>query len=194
MKFKDIPMLTRSGSYEVNVPLDLLEDHIKRYQEEHEPGLQMNPDFQRGHIWTESQQVAYVEFFLRGGMSSRVIYLNNPIWGNFNKEGHKYIDFVLVDGLQRLTALLRFVRGELSVFGYRALPKGATRPGGKAGKVFFEDRLRMSSACDNLKININNLQTRKAVLQWYLEMNSGGTPHTTAELDKVRGMLEQEGK
>jgi hypothetical protein len=27
------------------------------------------------------------------------------------------------------------------------------------------------------------------VLQWYLELNSGGTPHTKEELDKVKKML-----
>ena len=30
-------------------------------------GLQFNPDFQRGHVWTEGQQIAFMEFLLKGG-------------------------------------------------------------------------------------------------------------------------------
>ena len=36
-----------------------------------------------------------------------------------------------------------------------------------------------------MKININDLPTRKDVLQWYLEMNSAGTPHTKEEINKA---------
>ena len=38
-------------------------------------GLQMQPWFQRQHVWTEDQQVAYIEFFLKGGISGRDIFL-----------------------------------------------------------------------------------------------------------------------
>ena len=43
------------------------------------------------------------------------------------------------------------------------------------------------------KLNINTLPTRAAVLQWYLEMNAGGTPHADAEIERVRGLLAAEG-
>ena len=193
MRFSDIPMLTAAGSYEVNVPLDMLDDHIRRYQEEGDsscPPLNLLPDFQRGHVWGRGQQIAYVEFFLRGGMTGRVIYLNYPAWGHFRsvKLGG-YREFVIVDGLQRLTALLAFVRGELPAFGCHCLPKG-TEP--KPGVVYFEDRVRMADANSNLKINVNNIKTREGVLRWYLEMNEGGTPHTQQELDKVRMMIQVE--
>lgn len=38
---------------------------------------------------------------------------------------------------------------------------------------------------------INDLQTEEEVLNWYLEMNSGGTVHTKEELDKVKHLLEE---
>ena len=41
-------------------------------------------------------------------------------------------------------------------------------------------------------MNINNLQTRKEVLQWYIELNSGGTVHTDAEIDRVKKLLRKE--
>lgn len=38
-------------------------------------GLQMQPWFQRQHVWTEDQQIAYIEFFLKGGISGRDVFL-----------------------------------------------------------------------------------------------------------------------
>jgi hypothetical protein len=193
MKYSDIPMMTRCGSYEPSHDLRFLESTIKTYTtgEPVHGNLDLNPDFQRGHVWTTQQRIAFMEFFLRGGMTGRVIYLNCPNWGTFEhipKGGYR--DFVIVDGLQRLTTLLMFVRGQLPVFGgVYVLPAG-TDP--EPGKEYFTEPMRMMGASGNLKININNLKTKDAVLRWYLEMNEGGTPHTRAELDKVRGMLAKE--
>ena len=51
-------------------------------------------------MWTEEQQIAWIEFFLKGGRTSRVIYLNKPSWHRSVPEG-AYDDYVCVDGLQR---------------------------------------------------------------------------------------------
>ena len=37
---------------------------------------------------------------------------------------------------------------------------------------------------------VNNLQTKKEVLQWYVDMNAGGTPHTNDEIERVRRMIQ----
>ena len=78
-----------------------------------------------------------------------------------------------VDGLQRLTAITRFVNNELRVFG---------RLYGE-----FKGRPRMNQ--DFIRVHINDLKTKKEVLTWYLEMNSGGTPHAQKELRRVSEML-----
>ena len=74
-KFRDIPRLIESH-YAVDYPLPYFVRWIA--EEEKEEGLQLNPDFQRGHVWTEPQQIAYVEFLLRGGKSGRDFYFNYP--------------------------------------------------------------------------------------------------------------------
>ena len=40
-------------------------------------------------------------------------------------------------------------------------------------------------------IRINDLQYEKDVLQWYIEMNEGGTPHTKEEIQKVKDMVSK---
>lgn len=170
INFNDIPKFTREGDWECNYPLDRLVNQIEEW--EREEGLQMNPDFQRGHVWTEEQQIKFVEYIIRGGSTGRVIYLNNPTWGSYRDS--EYSDAVCVDGLQRYTAIKRFIYNEIPVFGYYYKE--------------YDGHLRM---VNDMKINVNNLQTKAEVLSWYIEMNSGGTPHTEEELDKVRKMLKE---
>ena len=80
--FKDIPQFTY-GSYEVDIHIRHLERMLKSYEEDY--NLELNPDFQRGNVWTEEQQIKFVEFFLRGGKSARIIYFNIGEW-SFNKK------------------------------------------------------------------------------------------------------------
>jgi hypothetical protein len=41
---------------------------------------------------------------------------------------------------------------------------------------------------------VNDLRTRKEVLQWYLDLNTGGTIHTSDEIEKVKRLLAAETK
>ena len=168
MKFSDIPQLTSIGNYQINVPLESLKRTIEMYIQE--DNLQLCPDFQRGHVWCQEQQIAFVEFLLKGGKSANVIYLNHPGWMR-DFEG----DFCCVDGLQRLTACLKFLNNELKVFGHYYKE--------------FEGKLSRNIG---LIINVNNLKTRAEVLKWYIEFNSGGTIHTEKEIDKVKELLKKE--
>ena len=59
-RFQDIPKFTDVGHYAVDYPFHSLVAYLEREVEE--SGLQLNPEFQRGHVWTKKQQVAYMEF------------------------------------------------------------------------------------------------------------------------------------
>lgn len=171
-KFKDIPRLI-TANYAVDYPLPHLVKWIEREQQE--AGLQLNPDFQRGHVWTEMQQIAYIEFLLRGGKTGRDVYLNNPEWHHKRPESD-YKDYVCVDGLQRITAISKFINNAIPVFG--TLYKD------------FEDKL--SSIHDTIRVHINDLPTKRDVLQWYIEMNEGGTPHSKEEIERVKCLMNED--
>lgn len=173
MKFSDIEQVTSEGNYQINVPLVDLSYIINRWVDDEYYQLQMCPDFQRGHVWSRKQKILFVENVLRG-VKPGIVYFNKPSWGG--RALDDYDDFVCVDGLQRVTALLDFVDNELPAFGhlYRE----------------FEDNLKV---CYDIIVNINNLKTRKEVLQWYIELNSYGTPHTKEEIQRVKSLLELEG-
>jgi len=167
-RFQDIPQFTKQGSWECDFQLDGLWHQVVKWQEE--DGLDLDPYFQRAHVWTESQQIAWLEFFLRGGKSGRVLFFNHPGWFRDWKGTP-----VIVDGKQRLEAIRRFIHDEIRVFG--------------SLRSEFTDTLRMTHT---MKLNMNDLRTRAEVLQWYVEFNSGGTPHTIEEIDRVRELLAKE--
>lgn len=174
--FKDIKQLTRDGSWEADFHIDFFIDFIDKKCKTQ--GLDIDPEFQRDHVWTEQQQINFVEFFLQGGKTGRVIYLNYPSFMK-NEKKSGYNDFVLVDGKQRLQAIRRFYNNEIMAFGRTCK------------ELFPNDRFMLAQS---MKININTLQTYAEVLKWYLDMNSGGTIHTPEELNKVRNLLAKEQK
>ena len=174
MKFDDITRFVEEGTYNINVPITQLKQTLDSYAKKF--GLEMNPDFQRGHVWTRAQQSSYLEFFYRGGTSARTIFFNDPRFPSGHcKEGCTNKNMVLVDGLQRLTAHLDFLDNKVPIFG-----------------VFFKDfEDEPSIAEHSLIFNVNGLQKRSEVLQWYLEMNSGGTVHSEEELLRVQGLIDK---
>lgn len=166
MKFRDIKPFTRDGNYSVQVSLSYLEKHLADWASA--GNLDLDPDFQRAHVWDEARQVAFVEYLLRGGKASREIRFNCAGWMH---DFHGTVE--LVDGKQRLEACLRFLRGEIPAFGYVI---GA-----------YEDRPNL---LQGLTFYVNDLETRREVLQWYLDLNTGGVVHTSDEIEKVKKLLE----
>jgi hypothetical protein len=172
MRFRDIPQFTKAARYGVDVDWHYLENHLTGWAE-YPNGIDLDPDFQRAHVWSEGQQRAYVEHVLRGGWASRQILFNCIGWNTLSECG----PIVLVDGKQRLEAVRKFLRNELSIFeGYK--------------RNDFTDRLNPLTA--SFRICVNDLPSREAVLKWYLELNTGGTPHSDTDIDKVQQMLEAE--
>lgn len=170
MHINQIERLKDFGNYSSDVQLKYFLDTIEKFQVQ--DGLVLVPDFQRGHVWTKKQQIAFVEFILRRGKTSPFLF-NHPGWIKAF-EG----EFVCVDGLQRLTALSLFLDNKLKVFNghYRKDIEG------------IDTHLKRIY----VSYYINDLKTRADVLEWYLELNYGGTVHSTKELSRVRELLTQE--
>ena len=156
--------MTRAN-YAVDIDWDFLESWLLSLG----GGQKINydPDYQRDHVWTEEQQIAYVEFRLRGGHSGGKLYWNSPNMYKVNA----LVD--LVDGKQRLTAVLRFLRNEIPCLGcfYKD----------------FEGPLRLTGTTA-FRMCVNDLKTRGEVIQWYLDLNAG-IAHTDEEIIRVKGLL-----
>ena len=172
MRYRDIKPFTRLSRYSVNVPWTYLEPWLAE-QTEH-CALELDPEFQRAHVWDDIKRSRYIEYVLREGHSSKDIYFNCP---NYVGGGGATGTMVLVDGKQRFEAVRKYLNNDLPAFGI--LMKD------------MDDSLR-SLTGPGFLLHINDLQTHTEVLQWYLDLNEGGVAHTEDELSKVRAMLMKE--
>lgn len=169
MRYKDIKQFPRCN-YQVTVDWSSLQFQLDWMSRDYVADF--DPDFQRGHVWTAKQQRSYCEYILRGGTSGKDLYFNCPNWENGSTEG----EFTLVDGKQRIRAVLRFLNDEIKIF--------------DTYHKDFEGKLR-GMLC-NFTWHVAAIETRAELLEWYLDFNSGGTDHESEELDRVRELLRLE--
>ena len=162
-----------NGNYRVCHFLNDLKRTVDRYIQEY--NLNLDPDFQRTHVWNTEQRILYVEFLLKGGKSNP-IYFNCINWMGYEELG----EFVIVDGKQRLTSILMFLNNEFPV-----LKELDSEEIGYYAKEF-------NIIPNDIEFIINSLPDRKSVLKWYLQMNEGNVAHTREELDKVKDLLNKE--
>lgn len=143
-------------------------------------GLDMNPDFQRGHVWTPEQQVHFIENCLKGVVTSAgyLIQMNCPEWSYSTEQAKTDLPRGLqcIDGLQRYTAITEFVKGRIKPFGLSA--------DDLIGTSFSHKRFYV-------KLAIHDFTRRADLLDYYLSINAGGTPHSKEELERVRQLLNE---
>jgi hypothetical protein len=167
MTYNDIRPIQRPV-YEVDISWDYLEDWLARQDEYF--GLDLEPPFQRGHVWTLAQRSKYIEWILRGGWSGKDIFWNCPGW-NDGKPTHK---IQCVDGLQRVTSVRMYLRDEVPAFGQICSQFG-----------------KIPCLHYNFRFHVAALKNQHEVLQWYIDLNDGGVVHTEEEIERVKQMLEQ---
>ena len=167
MNWNDIPNFP-----DVSYAFDESWEHLESWLEARKDiGIILDPEYQRGYVWTREQKIAYLEYRLQGGISGGDLFWNSPGWRGRGKTQ----PISIVDGKQRLLTVREFMRGELPVF----------------GRTFneFEGIFPWSDRRVSFRIHINNLLDEQDVIRWYLSMNTGGSIHTREELDRVEELL-----
>lgn len=137
--------------------------------------FELVPDFQRGHVWSEAQQRAFMESMLREIAKADVIF-NCPGWAGDGAPGDLPENTMqCIDGLQRLTAIRRYLKDEITVFeGLRCSDLRDTPFRASSYRVHFE---------------VHEIANRAELLQFYLDINFAGVKHTEEEGLRVRGLL-----
>lgn len=178
--FSDFFSGIEDAHYQIHVDWDDIDRALETYTERRNQTFdELIPDYQRGHVWTEQQQREYVEWKISGGIGYDIVCLNVPgLLGNIPPRNPKpeLTKVEIVDGLQRLTAVRKFIHGDLSVFG---------------GFVYEEFEEKHPPSRLHFIFKCNCLWYRKDVLNWYLALNSKGTPHSVEEIDRVRNLLKE---
>jgi hypothetical protein len=141
--------------------------------------LNIDPDYQRDHVWTDEQAEKFVGHLIEGGAVPIIIVNEGDLSG-------AYLDEV-VDGKQRLTAAYRWMKGEIAA----QLTDGR--------RVYLEDldeeSQRYITGLTGATMEIGYVRlSRAGVLRLYLRLNRGGTVHTDDEINHVRDLLAAEGE
>lgn len=146
--------------------------------DKHENGFEFDdifcgvPDFQRDNDkWSESMQVKFVENLLMGCKTTLMLY---EVAGQ-GRQGD-LCDCYILDGLQRITAIDRFVKGEISAFGEKYSKLNAER-------IISNVRCR-------LKLNIYTFSSEKEAIEFYISMNENIT-HSSSDIDKAKRILSE---
>ena len=164
MKFNDIRRI-QQPIYTINMCWSFLKEWI----EEHKYlNLNLDPDYQRDYVWTQKQKEQYIEWILREGQSGKIIYWNCPGWMRDFRGPME-----IVDGKQRLNAVLEFLDNKVKAYGC----------------YFDEYEVGLPMHAEFI-FSIGNFKSRKEILQWYVDMNTGGTAHTENEITKVMSLID----
>lgn len=148
----------------LDVGLFHLTDHIQGW------GLDLDPDYQRGHVWNEYQREAFMGFLLCGGVPPHC-YMAPITWDRSE----------LIDGKQRVTTVLMWLNGEVAAL----LPDGLRVRRDEA----VPESLRGLE--QRLRFGIIKGTTRAERIRIYLRLNAGGSVHTAEEIQKARDLLNE---
>lgn len=140
--------------------------------------LDIDPDYQRAHVWTLEQSAAFVGHKLEGGECPTLTIQRWPVSVSVVDE--------LVDGKQRLLAILGFIEGRVPAL----LTDGHSY---FIGEWPREDQQYFSRSFElMLRAKYVSCRDRAEVLRLYLKLNRGGSVHTDAEIERVRALLAME--
>jgi hypothetical protein len=127
------------------------------------------PPFQRGHVWTDTQAVGFIDS-ARKGLNLGTYTFNTTLGikeaRRLDKEGREFFfaDLWLLDGMQRLTALQRFFDDKFAV-------------GGSLWSEVPQDSQRLFLSNVHFAAYETKLVDEAIMRELYDAMNFGGTPH-----------------
>ncbi|MFG2210948.1 DUF262 domain-containing protein [Streptomyces sp. NPDC048638] len=162
----------------------------------HTFGLELDPPYQRGDVWTEDQRVALIRSWLTGTPTG-VVILNDrstPEWKDANgydptERGEAM--HACIDGKQRITTTYRWYDDELAVpaswFPRDNLTVTEETDDGpyvrfsgltQAARLKFANRAHLSVA-------LAKVATLTEEAEIYVLVNGGGTPQSEADMDNA---------
>lgn len=131
----------------------------------------VQPDFQRNQVWNNTQKSKFIESILLN-------FPLPPIYLNETKEAQ----YIVIDGLQRTTALSQFYSGKITLSGLEALPK-------YNGETFQSLPETLRSKFEDKKLTIFVLKPSTPMVVIYDLFNRINTGGTQLNRQEVRNCI-----
>lgn len=135
-------------------------------------GLDMSPEYQRGLVWEESDKVKLIDSIFSQVDIGKFVFRKLP----FKSEGPAY---EIVDGKQRLNALLEFMSDR---FAYK----------GKTWSQLSQNDRRYIDGYSISYAQLDEKYTRQQILELFVRLNTGGKPMDPSHLAKIAHLAAQE--
>lgn len=143
-------------------------------------GIDVNPEYQRGNVWTEEQKVKLIDSIFNNINIGSFVFVEKK-WFTDEHEITSEM-FEILDGKQRLTAIIDYVS---SKFPYK-------------GKYWHELSPYSQSQFENQGILVGEMKlnrkdkeyNRKQVIEQFVRLNEGGTSMDKEILYKAKKMIE----
>ena len=130
------------------------------------------PPFQRDNDkWTKDMQEAFIKNLIKGLKSTIVLYEVLPVDGMALR-----CECMILDGLQRLTALYEFIHGDLTVFGY-------------THKELLENKV-YRLAIQTINIQVHSFSSEIEAVEFYIEINEN-ISHSKEDIMRAKSYLTQ---
>ena len=149
-----------------------LESFLDNYAE---GDYDFDPEYQRGLVWTKEQKQAFVKALMIGKAEIQPVFIQNPKKREWRLE--------VLDGKQRLTTILEYVRGEFEVEGfyYKDLNNSDIQIFNYTPMVYTEIKYY-----DN-KVGLTMMPIEQKI-ELFLQVNGYGQHVSDEHLEKIKNM------
>ena len=162
---------TEKFSYSDDVRMSQFNTHLDGIVARYYNNTNMNPEYQREAVWDLSDKVALIDSVFNNVDIGKFTFIRLP----FNPDPHSF-QYEILDGKQRLQALVDFVEGR---FEYRGKKFQELHP---MDQHHFESHSVVMTETDNL--------TFKQKCQYFLKLNTSGKPQSQEHMEKIRQMAK----
>lgn len=166
--------------------------------------IDANPPYQRGGVWTEDQRIALVQTWLRGLPAGVVILADrcNAKWATANPGNDPYNTgkglWAVVDGKQRLTTAVMWFSSEFAIPA-SWLPTDHVEttedtddgPYVRQNGLTLKGQRFMERYCSLLVAETKDCATEADEAAFYLLVNGGGTPQSSADMANAADVAAQ---
>lgn len=169
-----------------------------------ELGMDLEPPYQRGDVWTDDQRIALIRSWLTGVPTGVVILSDRSTYAW--KQAHGGVSpldsgepmYAVIDGKQRITTAIKWYSGELAVPASWLAPEWVeTTEDTEDGPYVRYTGLtvigqRKVARIADLQVAEAQPTTLEEEAAIYLLVNGGGTPQTADDMANAAGMAVQQ--
>ena len=169
MRYDSITKIESICKINDEVGLSKIKEQLNVYREKY--GLNLESGIWEGDgYWSIERSRRYLEYIMRGGKEGKDIY--------FNMMRHESgASLMCIDGRKRLIAIENYLN---NIDNY-------TLFGGHYWREFSEEDEKVIDEKVKITIHINELSTRKEMINWYIDLNYAN--FSDEDMDKVNNLL-----